>query len=188
MGFYDDKKNVDQYISMCDGYDGSNLYALVEKHLSVGSSLLELGTGPGFDLAHWKDKYKVTASDLSEEFIKRGTINFPDVEFKHLDAVTIDVEGTFDCLYSNKVLHHLNLEELERSLQRQKQVIAPGGLFAHTFWLGEKEDTMHGMYFLFHDREKLLKLVSKYFNVIDTLDYMEFEEGDSIFIIAQNNE
>jgi hypothetical protein len=77
--------------------------------------------------------------------------------------------------------------ELEKSLKRQQNVINPNGIFAHTFWLGDKEFTMEGMLFVFHNRDKLLQLVSQYFTILETYDYKEFEEGDSIFIIAQNN-
>ena len=89
--------------------------------------------------------------------------------------------------FSNKVLHHLTLENLRNSLKRQQQVIARNGLFAHTFWLGDKEFTMEDMLFVFHNREKLINLVSEYFTILETYDYKEFEEGDSIFIVAKND-
>ena len=97
------------------------------------------------------------------------------------------IKNTFDCIYSNKVLHHLTLENLEKSLQRQQQVIVNNGLLAHTFWLGDKELTMEGMLLIFHNRDNLINLISKYFSTIETYDYKEFNEGDSILIVANNN-
>lgn len=187
MGFYDDPANVDSYEKMCEGYDGSELYNVLSRHLEPGSSMLELGTGPGADLRHFQTQYEVTGSDLSEEFLKRGRLHFPDVTFHQLDAVTLNINQPFDCIFSNKVLHHLNMEQLEESFRRQTQVIRPGGLFAHTFWMGDKEMTMHGMYFLYHNRERLLALVNRYFEVIDTYCYSEFEDSDSLFVLARNN-
>jgi hypothetical protein len=46
---------------------------------------------------------------------------------------------------------------------------------------------MEGMLFLYHNREQLIKLISKYFSILETYDYKEFEDGDSLFVIAKNN-
>ena len=150
MGYYDDPKNVDQYEKMCKDYDGSQLYNVLEKHLTPNAKILELGTGPCHDLSFLSQKYTVVASDLSEEFIKRGKQKYPSVAFLQLDAVTLQTELLFDCVFSNKVLHHLTLQQLELSFQRQQSILNPKGLFAHTFWLGDEEMTMHDTYFLYH--------------------------------------
>ena len=42
---------------MCDKYDGSELYSILDKHLENGSSFLELGCGPGNDIANLIKKY-----------------------------------------------------------------------------------------------------------------------------------
>ena len=34
MSFYDDSESVDKYIDMCEGYDGSNIYEMMKKHLA----------------------------------------------------------------------------------------------------------------------------------------------------------
>jgi cyclopropane fatty-acyl-phospholipid synthase-like methyltransferase len=187
MDFYNDPVKVDEYESMCEEYDGSELYRELDKHLTNNSTLLELGSGPGNDIDYFKKKYKVTGSDLSDEFLMRCKNKHTDVPFIKLDAVSIKSDKLFDCVFSNKVLHHLTLEKFERSLKRQQEVIVTNGLFAHTFWIGDKEFTMEGMLFVFHNREHLVKLVSKYFTIIKLYDYKEFEEGDSIFILAKND-
>ena len=187
MDFYNDPLKVDEYEKMCDEYDGSELYTLLESHLKENSTLLELGCGPGNDLNSLHKKYKVTGSDLSDEFILRCKEKYPDISFIKLDAVSIKTNDTFDCIFSNKVLHHLTIDKLEESLKRQQNVIEKNGIFAHTFWLGDREFTMEGMLFVFHNREQLMHIVSKYFIIIEVYEYKEFEEGDSIFIVAQNN-
>ena len=65
-------------------------------------------------------------------------------------------------------MHHLTLEKLEKSLKRQQNVIELNGIFAHTFWIGDKEFTMDGMLFIFHNQEKLLNLISQYFTILET--------------------
>ena len=187
MDFYNNPSKVDEYEKMCDEYDGADLYKVLDNNLNENSTLLELGCGPGNDIISLRKKYSVTGSDLSEEFLNRCRKKFIDLPFLKLDAVSISTSKTFNCIFSNKVLHHLPVEELEKSFKRQQKVIETNGLFAHTFWLGDKEFTMEGMLFVFHSRENLLSLISKYFLIVETFDYKEFEEGDSIFIIARNS-
>jgi len=187
MEFYNDPVKVDEYEKMCDEYDGSELYKVLEKHLADNSTLLELGSGPGNDINYLQKKYTVTGSDLSDEFLLRCKKEYTDVPFMKLDAVSINTDNVFDCLFSNKVLHHLTMENLKKSLNRQQEVIMRNGIFAHTFWLGDKKITMEGMLFVFHNRGNLLNLVSEYFTILKTYEYKEFEEGDSIFIVAINN-
>lgn len=187
MNFYDDPDKLDEYEKMCEEYDGSELYTFLEKHLANGSSILELGSGPGYDVKSLQQKYTITGSDLSDEFLRRCRNKYPDIPFLKLDAVAIDTEQPFDCIFSNKVLHHLTMEQLKKSLARQQQVLKANGLFAHTFWLGDKEFTMEGMLFVFHDLDKLKKVISQYFTIVDLYIYKEFEDGDSVFIIARND-
>ena len=187
MEFYNDPVNVDEYEKMCDEYDGSELYEVLEKHLIRSSTLLELGSGLGLDINHLQKSYSVTGSDMSDEFILRYKKKNTSIPFLKLDAVSINTDKKYDCLFSNKVLHHLTLGKLKKSFEQQQKVIQKDGIFAHTFWLGDKEFTMKGMLFLFHDREKLLDLVSKYFTIIEAYDYTEFDDGDSIFILAKND-
>ena len=187
MDFYNDPVKVDEYESMCDEYDGSELYRVLEKHLTDHSTLLELGSGPGNDIDHLKKTYTVSGSDLSDEFIIRCKKKHSDIDFLKLDAVSIKTDKLFDCVFSNKVLHHLTLDELKKSFKRQQEVIVKNGLFAHTFWLGDKEFTLQGILFIFHSREHLLKLVSEYFTILELYDYKEFDEGDSILILAKND-
>jgi len=189
MSYYDSSDNVKSYIKICADYDGSHLYTVLEKHASKDSTLLELGMGPGNDLDHFAQQYAVTGSDLSAEFLNHAEEQYPHLPLLQLDALIIDTPQQFDVVYSNKVLHHLTLDELKRSCQRQQNVIALNGLFAHTFWIGDKMSEMHvhGLFTLYHQRDLLVSLISDYFEIVELLDYAEFEENDSLFIVARNN-
>ena len=187
MNFYNDPEKVDEYEKMCAEYNGAELYSVLEKHLTEGTTLLELGSGPGNDIDYLRKRFDVTGSDLSDEFLSRCMSKYKSVPFLKLDAVSIDTNEMYDCMFSNKVLHHLKRGELEESLKRQKKVIKPNGLFAHTFWLGDKEFTMEDMLFVFYDKKVLLEMVSKHFTIRETFIYKEFEDNDSIFIVAAND-
>ncbi len=187
MKFYNDPVSVDEYEKMCVEYEGSELYEVLYNHLPQNSTILELGCGLGLDIRKLKNRYSITGSDLSDEFLMRCRKKFKDLPFLKLDAVSIETESTFDCIFSNKVLHHLTSSELEKSIQRQQRVLRQDGIFAHTFWLGDKELEIEGMLFVYHNREGLLKLISQYYTILESFEYKEFEEGDSIFVVAQNN-
>ena len=186
--FYETSENVDSYIKMCLEYDGTNLYSKLNHYLQPQSTLLELGSGPGNDIEYFMSRYKVTGSDISSEFIKRCLERFPTIEFLQIDAVTINTDSYFDAIFSNKVLHHLTNEELEQSLARQYEIINNNGLIAHTFWLGEKSEEMEGLLFNYHTKEELTSLISKRFEIIESYIYKEFEDDDSILIIAKKQQ
>ena len=134
MSFYEDSNNVDKYIEMCKSYDGSNIYKSLQEHLTTGNSILELGSGPGFDIPFLSEHYEVTGSDLSDQFLTRCKRKYPHIPFQKIDALNIDIKEKFDCIYSNKELHHLTKEELVLSLSNQAQVLSVGGVIAHSFW------------------------------------------------------
>ena len=92
MEFYNDPLKVDEYEKMCDEYDGFELYKVLSNHLPENSSLLELGCGPGNDIIHLKNRYNITGSDLSDEFLLRCRKRFPDLSFIKLDAESITTE------------------------------------------------------------------------------------------------
>lgn len=185
MSFYDDPNNVKKYIEMCEGYDGSNIYKILNRHLSLKSSLLELGSGGGLDIDYLKQRYTVTGSDYSDEFLKVCKEKHPEISFLKLSAKELNVTEKYDCIYSNKVLHHLTKEELIDSFRQQIKILSPEGIIAHSFWLGEENEEMNGLLFTYYNQETLLSLISESYEILEHLSYKEFEDGDSMFVVAR---
>ncbi|MBT3273314.1 MAG: class I SAM-dependent methyltransferase [Spirochaetales bacterium] len=185
MDFFDDRKNVDKYIKMAEGYDGKELIALLEQHLPAGSAVLELGMGPGTDLDILAKKYQATGSDLSEVFIKLYKQSHPAAAVHKLDAVSIDIELTFDCIYSNKVLHHLAKPDLHRSFQRQRKLLTDRGIVMHSFWYGDTEEEIEGLRFVYYTESDLVKTIGDGFNILEVKRYKEFEDDDSFYVLAR---
>ena len=121
MGFFDTEQGVNEYIKLAEGYDGAELIKILQKVLPEKSTVLELGMGPGKDLDILSKFFKATGSDSSQVFLDRYKQENPEADLLKLDAVTIPTDRTFDCIYSNKVLHHLTRKELKESFQRQKR-------------------------------------------------------------------
>ena len=184
LGFYDDEKTALQYIEMAEGYDGRELVDVLTRHLPVGASVLELGMGPGVDLNFLKNHYKTTGSDYSQFFLDRYRGTYPDSDLIQLDAVKLDTKRTFDCIYSNKVLHHLANEQLTKSFRRQKQILSKEGLIMHSFWRGTGCDEHHGLRFVYQTEDSIRAIVGEFFNVLDIVVYKEMEDDDSLYVVA----
>ena len=187
MGFYDDEENVEAYVQMAEGYDGRELVAALRQHLPPGSTVLELGMGPGKDLALLAVEFTVTGSDRSEIFLRRYRRDQPDAELLLLDAVTLETEQRFDAIYSNKVLHHLCVDELQKSLLRQAARLNANGLLFHSFWYGEGTEENHGLQFTYHTEASLTAVVGSEFETVACVRYKEIDEGDSLYLLLRRS-
>jgi len=142
---------------MAESYDGAELIKILQKYLPENSTVLELGIGPGKDMDILKKSYTVTGSDNSQIFLDKYKEKYQDADLLLLDAVTLQTDRKFDCIYSNKVLHHLTKEDLAKSLQRQKDVLNSNGIVFHSFWKGNKVENMDGLLFTYYEIEDLKK-------------------------------
>lgn len=185
MGYYDDEKNVEQYVKMAEGYDGAILIDVLRQHLAKGATVLELGMGPGKDLLLLKQYFKVTGSDSSPIFIARFRAENAEADLIQLDAVTMNTDRQFDAIYSNKVLYHLTREQLAQSLERQHHVLNSSGLALHSFWHGDGDDAMHGLHFSYYTEAQLRAIAEPYYEVIQIERYAEMETDDSIYILLK---
>lgn len=185
QNFYEDSKNVDSYIEMAKGYDGAEIVKQLAELLRKDAGVLELGMGPGVDLELLSTHFEVTGSDLSMEFINRYRNRYPEADLLQLDAIYLNTERKFDCIYSNKVLHHLTLTELEKSLLHQTMRLNEGGMVCHTFWKGTEEKEIEGMYFKYHEIDGLKDVFEMNYDILVCEEYTEMETNDSILVIAK---
>jgi cyclopropane fatty-acyl-phospholipid synthase-like methyltransferase len=103
MGYFDERKNVVEYIQMTEGYDGRELIATLKKHLPAGSTILELGMGPGKDLDLLAQAYTVTGSDYSSVFLNLYREKHPAADLLNLDAAIIETDRTFGSARSHRL-------------------------------------------------------------------------------------
>ena len=185
MGFFDTEKGVEQYFKIAEGYDGAELIKILQKYLSQNSTILELGMGPGKDMDILKKLYAVTGSDNSQIFLDKYKNKHQDSDLLLIDAVTIQTDRKFDCIYSNKVLHHLTKEDLANSFQRQKDVLNPNGIAFHSFWKGNKTENIEGLLFTYYEIEDLKKMTGNDFEILTMKTYTEMEKDDSIYAVLR---
>ena len=185
MGYYDDQNNVEQYIKMAEGYDGTLLIDVLRQHLEVGSTVLELGMGPGKDLLLLRQHFTVTGSDYSAVFLEAFRARHPEVELMQLDAIEMNTERQFDAIYSNKVLYHLTREQLITSLAKQQHVLKPGGIALHSFWYGDGHEDMNGLHFTYYTEEQLKAIAEPGYEVLKIARYPEMETDDSLYVLLR---
>jgi trans-aconitate methyltransferase len=183
--FYHSEKGVLDYVKMAEGYDGGKLVDLLVTHLDANASVLELGMGPGVDLDLLAEHFDVTGSDFSQLFVDRYKKLHPNAKLLQLDAISLNTEQVFNGIYSNKVLHHLEDEELGKSILRQHDILSPNGLVMHSFWYGDSTEEHAGMKFHFRNEEFLENVFSAGFETLQMTRYTEMEDDDSIFILAR---
>jgi len=186
MKFYHDKKNAESYAAICEGYNASEQLEMLYERLPEGASVLELGSGPGNDLELLDSRFQVTGSDYSPAFIEMLEKRFPSVPLLPLDAVTIQASGSFDAIYSNKVLQHLDDEELASSFSRQSELLNPGGYVFHLIWCRiDSPPTDNGLLYIARDIASMKTAMGSGFELIRVEEFGEFEDRDSLAILAR---
>ena len=183
--YYQTKASVEEYIRLAKDVNGSALIDKLKTFLPFGSNLLEIGTGPGTDWNILKKDFKVVGSDNSKEFLAHLLSNNPTGKFLELDAITINTNETFDAVFSNKVLHHLQDSELSDSIQRQSEILNPNGIICHSFWKGDGSEIFKGLFVNYHSENTLRDFFEQYFEILLIEPYAEFEEGDSLLLIGK---
>ena len=164
----------------------SDISSALARHLPTGSTLLELGSGCGSDLPWLANRYRVTASDICEDVIASYQNNNPYTPILRLDALTIELVDQFDCIFSNKVMQHLSDEEMCRSMQRQAQVVRPGGVVAHTFWVNTSIRQAQAPH-TNHSHAQLIRVVSMHFEIMEVAQYSSSTPFDSLLVITRNS-
>ncbi len=182
---YDTEDGVEEYVAMARGYDGRTHIERLDLLLPPGSEVLELGMGPGVDLDMLAQRYQAVGSDASQAFLDRYASTHPGAELLRLDAVTIDTTRRFDAIFSNKVLHHLTTEQLTRSLQRQAELLRPGGLLLHGLWAGTTTEDQHGLHSQDYTSDTFAAAVPSVLAVVECTPYREMSEGDSIRVVLR---
>jgi cyclopropane fatty-acyl-phospholipid synthase-like methyltransferase len=185
MGFFDEEAGVQKYLEMVEGTDGKEWVDKLAEYLAEGSTVLELGMGPGKDLDLLAERFTTTGSDTSRLLLDRYQALHPEADLLKLDAITINTDRRFDAIYSNKVLHHLPRADLSLSLARQRDVLEPSGIALHTFWLGDGDMEHEGLLFTYYAEAGLRGLVTPYFEVLDAVIYGELEDKDSICLVMR---
>lgn len=166
-----------------------NLISLVPE----GSSVLELGSGPGHDAAVLEEAgLVVTRTDGAESFVK--LFHERGLEAQVLDITADNFGGPFDAVFANAVLLHVARSRLHDVLMVTRRATRVGGVLVTSFkkgdgdeWSGRKLDAPR--YFTYWQEEDLRRVV-----VAAGWTPLRIEESTQlpssekwITVVAQNN-
>ncbi len=92
-------------------------------------SVLEHGCGNGvlYQRLGFSD-IDYTGVDVSESMAREFRNRYPDARVFTGNAVEFSLDRTFDLVFSNGLVQHLNRAQLERLLHKSKEMLNPGGL------------------------------------------------------------
>ncbi len=188
MNYFKKRENVQKYKEMIGDYDGSWLIEKLSQYLEEGKTVLELGMGLGLDFELLSKKYVVTGTDNSPIFVEDYKSKNPDADITLLDAIDININKKFDCIFSNKVLQHLTKEQFKRSLKNQKDHLNDDGIIFMTLWHGEhKEEMMFDdtLRFTYYTKNDIIEIIKDNFEILSVEKFKEFEEGDSMMVMLR---
>jgi len=185
MGYYDTKQGIEEYILRSQYWEGPKLVKILKRYIPKQATLLELGMGPGRDFELLQKIYQATGSDKSKKFLELYKKTHKKSNLVKLDAITIKTNKKFDCIYSNRVLHHLTKTELKRSLVRQKEVLNQDGIAFHTFWKGKITEKKRELFFVYYQKEQLKKILKQYFDILELETFSGDEKNDSIYVVLK---
>ena len=119
---------------------------LVEKRITPGADILDLGCGCGVPVARrLSRRYAVTGVDLSPVQIERAHELVPDATFVCADMSTVEfAAASFDAIVCFYALIHVPLAEQPAILRSIARWLRPGGIFiatvGHEAWTGVEKD------------------------------------------------
>jgi len=183
--YYKTKESVEEYIKMCENDEPTVIIPQFLSFINSKTKILEIGSGIGIDWKFLNQTHTIIGSDSSLEFVTYLKTKFQTGEFLVLDAITLETPLSFQAIYSNKVLHYLNTENLLQSIKKQAQILDSNGIICHTFWEGEGSDYFKGLYLQYHKTPFLKQLFGEYFEILILEYYTEYEENDSILLIGR---
>jgi SAM-dependent methyltransferase len=182
---FDVEQNVKKYIEAREGMDGRFLIEILKEFLEPNSTVLEIGMGGGNDLDILNETFQTTGSDNSQIFLEIYKQENSHADLILLDAVPLETDRKFDCIYSNKVLHHLSKPNLRKSIKKQSQLLKQNGIIFHTFWNGNKKDEFQDLHFIQYKIDELKILFEFNFELLKIGFYEEMLKDDSIYVILR---
>ncbi len=110
---------------------------LLEKHgVSGHADLLILACGTGGHVPYFKEDYRVSGLDLSEDMLDRARKKFPGVPFHPGDMIDFRLDSAFDaviCMYGS-IGFVKTADNLRAAMGRIAAHLRPGGVVLITPW------------------------------------------------------
>jgi len=112
-----------------------------------GTSLLDIGTGPGTLIGPAIERgAEVRAVDIAPEMVDQARSRYPGVDITTADAASLPHDdATFDAVTIGFCLHHV--ANARRVLSEANRVLRPGGRISFAVWAPQEELQAFGLAF-----------------------------------------
>ncbi|MGL4450920.1 MAG: class I SAM-dependent methyltransferase [Sarcina sp.] len=171
MNCFDSREKVEKFLKRHKSYDG-RIALILRSYMKKGASVLNIGLNDGKDFEVLKQTYDVVAIDSSQFFIDIYKENNSGAEVYKVDDVKLDIDRKFDCIFSNKLINHLTLEELKESLKKQAQLLEKDGKVFHFFAEGTGELLLGGVTLNMFDENTIRTVIPSDFEVVKFSKYL----------------
>ncbi len=156
------EKGVQAYIEKTTNTVSGIIKEWIDATLSLlppAAKIMEIGSGHGRDARYMHEKgFTVECSDATSAFVK--LLQQQGYSARLFNIVTDSFTTTYDLIFANAVLLHLQPQEFRQALQKIGTALAPQGVFAFSMKHGqgeewEKEKVGHLRYFCYWQEDAL---------------------------------
>ena len=134
------------FIEAYDHADMSDFYRLLDRELSQGSDILDIGFGSGRDIYYLKEKgFNIWGVDPSNKFVSNAKKRFPNISDHFFTGrlpelnIPAKYQGFFDAILLVAVWMHLPKETYISSIESIKSLLKIGGKIILSYSTGSRE-------------------------------------------------
>lgn len=104
------------------------------------AQVLDIGTGPGYDLKYLSERYNVTGVEISKRFAEIAQFENPSANIINADFANYDIEqGKFKGIWARDSIHHIPEKKLDGVFKKVADGLVEGGIFYVIVREGEGE-------------------------------------------------
>ncbi len=118
------RKEIDEVIEKSH----ADLKKVVRENLKSGSSVMDIGCGPGLYLKDFSSDFKLYGQDISSEMINIASKELPLAHFIEGNIMDIELPKDLDLIYSIGVLIYLPPSEIKTFIEKIYTSLKPGGI------------------------------------------------------------
>jgi SAM-dependent methyltransferase len=136
------------YTSNFEVLTGGAITALLDlANVGKGTSLLDIGTGPGTLIGPAIERgAQVAAIDIAPEMVDQARSRYPGIDITTADAASLPhSDETFDAVTIGFCLHHV--ADARAVLSEANRVLRPGGRLSFAVWAPQEELEAFGLAF-----------------------------------------
>lgn len=99
-------------------------------YINPPAHVLDIGTGPGYDLKYLSEKYNTTGIEISSRFAEIAQFENPNSKVIHGDIVTYDIGvEQYKGIWARDSIHHIPEKKLDKVFKKVADALVEGGVF-----------------------------------------------------------